>query len=198
MAGCGGKKMAYGGKVKKKMQEGGRVKKTNELTGEAKEKARKTFAGEKKGLAGRLDRFLKGVKERRAEADKKMSDRAKAKRDQAKGITAVPGTMKGEQVDTTKGPNMNRGTKPKKETGSMPAPRPRPESKVMYEEEALKIGPNMSKVNKPEKEKFDRMAAARNQQRMAQKSMGFKKGGSVKRNMRDGCAVRGKTKGKMC
>ena len=114
MAGCGGKKMAYGGKVKKKMQEGGRVKKTNELTGEAKEKARKTFAGEKKGLAGRLDRFLKGVKERRAEADKKMSDRAKAKRDQAKGKTAVPGTMKGEQVDTTKGPNMNRGTKPKK------------------------------------------------------------------------------------
>ena len=81
-------------------------------------------------------------------------------------------------------------TKPKKETGSMPAP----ESKVMYEEEALKIGPDMSKDNK---EKFDRMAAARNQQRMAQKSMGFKKGGSVKRNMRDGCAVRGKTKGRI-
>ena len=171
-------------------------KKTNELTGEAKERARKTFAGEKKGLSGRLDRFLKGVKERKAAADKKLSDRAKAKRDQVKGKTAVSGTMKGKQVDTTKGPNMNRGTKPKK-SGSVPAPRPRPESKVIYEEEALKIGPDMSKVNKPEKKKFDRMAAARNQQRMAQKSMGFKKGGSVKKCKRDGVCVRGKTKGRM-
>lgn len=117
-----------------------------------------------------------------------------------KNKTAVPGTMKGKQVDTTKGPNMNQVNKPvtkKKETSSMPAPRPRPESKVMYEEEALKIGPNMSKVNKPKKKKFDRMAAARNQQSAAQKMMGFKKGGSVKRNMRDGCAMRGKTKGRM-
>ena len=55
----------------------------------------------------------------------------------------------------------------------------------------------------PKKEEFDRMQAARDQMKRARESMGmgsrfgYKKGGSVKRNMRDGCAVRGKTKGKL-
>lgn len=101
----------------------------------------------------------------------------------------------------------------KKKASSLPSPK-----KIKQNQN---IGPNMSAVNKPKsddkgkgfklkkdatvrktdreetkkkKEKFDRMAAARNQQRMAQKSMGFKKGGAVKR---DGCAMRGKTKGRM-
>jgi hypothetical protein len=64
--------------------------------------------------------------------------------------------------------------------------------------------PNPFKKNDSDnKEKFDRMQAARDQMKRARESMGmgsrfgYKKGGSVKRNMRDGCAVRGKTKGKL-
>jgi hypothetical protein len=59
------------------------------------------------------------------------------------------------------------------------------------------------KAEAPKKEEFDRMQAARDQMKRARESMGmgsrfgYKKGGSVKRNMRDGCAVRGKTKGKL-
>ena len=57
------------------------------------------------------------------------------------------------------------------------------------------IGPNMGKVNKPVVEKeMDMMERAR-------KSMGFKKGGSVKGSSAsrraDGCAQRGKTKGRI-
>ena len=133
--------------------------------------------------------------------------KADTKKVEPKKATRAPGSKRFKPTNTKLGPNMGAVNKPKakpvtkkKETGSMPAPRPRPESKVMYEEEALKIGPNMSKVNKPEKKKetMDRRAMGRALQRKAQASMGFKKGGSVKRNMRDGCAVRGKTKGKMC
>jgi hypothetical protein len=72
------------------------------------------------------------------------------------------------------------------------------------EQTYYKSNPNKSNAPRPDytpkktetkkEEKFDRMAAARNQQRMAQKSMGFKKGGAVKR---DGCAMRGKTRGKL-
>jgi hypothetical protein len=126
---------------------------------------------------------------------------------------AVPGTMKGKQVDTTKGPNMSATNKPI----AKPAPA---RKKLINKKTDIKYGPDkkiMDKVvekfkpaektdlrklktpdsgpaPKKKEEKFDRMAAARNQQRMAQKSMGFKKGGTVKR---DGCAVRGKTKGRM-
>ena len=66
--------------------------------------------------------------------------------------------------------------------------------------EVKKPGP---KKFSPKKEEFDRMQAARDQMKRARESMGmgsrfgYKKGGSVKRNMRDGCAVRGKTKGKL-
>ena len=57
------------------------------------------------------------------------------------------------------------------------------------------IGPDMGKVNKPVVEKeMDMMERAR-------KSMGFKKGGSVKGSSAsrraDGCAQRGKTKGRI-
>jgi hypothetical protein len=179
MAGCG--------KVKK-MEEGGRVKKTNELKGEAKEKARKTFAGEKKGLSGRLSNFMKGVKERKAAADKKISDRAKAKRDQVKG-KAKPVPKPAPKAVDKGGRSAAPGSQGFKPTNT-------------------KMSPNMSKVNKPDvkrdktardampkkkEEKMDRRALGRALQRKAQASMGFKKGGKV-----DGCAVRGKTKGKMC
>ena len=124
---------------------------------------------------------------------------------------AVSGTMKGKQVDTTKGPNMSQVNKPerkrvadninKKDLKPAPAPKPKAVSgSESFKPTDTKKGPNMSKVNKPEKKenKMDRREMGRALQRKAQASMGFKKGGSVKRNMRDGCAVRGKTKGKMC
>ena len=57
------------------------------------------------------------------------------------------------------------------------------------------------KAEAPKKEKFDRMQAARDQMKRARESMGmgsrfgYKKGGKV--YSKDGCAVRGKTKGKL-
>jgi len=57
------------------------------------------------------------------------------------------------------------------------------------------------KAEAPKKEEFDRMQAARDQMKRARESMGmgsrfgYKKGGKV--YSKDGCAVRGKTKGKL-
>ena len=89
-------------------------KKTNKLTGARKENAKKVFGGEKKGLSKKLSDFVSGVKKRKAKADMKASDKVKAKKTATtakKKPTAVSGTMKGKQVDTTKGPNYNTTTK---------------------------------------------------------------------------------------
>jgi len=215
---------------KKKMKEGGRVKKTNELTGEAKERARKTFAGEEKGLAGRLSNFMKGIKERRAETDKKMSDRAKAKRDQAKGKTAVPRTMKGQQVDTTISPyikpKQKRDNSLKIEDENLKKLVERNKRNPKKEEVKTYQDAKLNKSNAPmpnfTPKKVDKMDAPKKEMTMmekakdiigvgreatekekmgralqdnARKSMGMKKGGKV--YCKDGCAVRGKTKGKL-
>lgn len=151
-------------------------------------KAKKTLAGTAAVSAG--VGYMAGKSDnKKSETPKKVIDATGSKTFKQSFSEARKGgqkefTWNGKKYNT----KLASDTKPKKETGSMPAP----ESKVMYEEEALKIGPDMSKDNK---EKFDRMAAARNQQRMAQKSMGFKKGGKV--YCKDGCAVRGKTKGRI-
>ena len=76
------------------------------------------------------------------------------------------------------------------------------------------IGPDMSKITKADEEKepaVEKEPAAKKEpaaekeldlQEKARRSMGFKKGGTVKSSSAskraDGCAVRGKTKGKMC
>ena len=130
---------------------------------------------------------------------------------------AVPGTMKGKQVDTTKGPNMSATNKPK--TKPAPAPKKstvkkdgkgtgllfdknkltdtflRKEKRDLRKTKTPDSGPSPKKKEK----KFDRMKAARNQQRAAQKSMGFKKGGKVSSCSKraDGCAMKGKTRGRM-
>ena len=70
------------------------------------------------------------------------------------------------------------------------------------------IGPDMSKITKADEEKepaVEKEPAAEKEldlQEKARRSMGFKKGGTVKSSSAskraDGCAVRGKTKGKIC
>ena len=76
------------------------------------------------------------------------------------------------------------------------------------------IGPDMSKITKADEEKepaVEKEPAAKKEpvaekeldlQEKARRSMGFKKGGTVKSSSAskraDGCAVRGKTKGKIC
>lgn len=79
-----------------------------------------------------------------------------------------------------------------------------------YKPTNTKIGPNMNKVNKPDAKPApkkgtrstmqklfgaseERRQMGRDLQKKAQRSMGFKKGGSVRG---DGCAKRGKTKGR--
>jgi len=112
----------------------------------------------------------------------------------------APGSSGYKPTQTNKGPNMSAVNKPKKTVNA-------PKKEQTY----YKSNPNKSNAPRPdytpkkpetkEKEKFDRMAAARNQQRMAQKAMGFKKGGMLKKGgkvyCKDGCAVRGKTRGKL-
>ena len=121
------------------------TKKTNELKGAAKDRAKKVYGGEKKGLSKKLSDFVSGVKKRKAEADQKASDKAKAKKTATtakKKPTAVPGTMKGKQVDTTKGPNY---AKPKRKSTADKTSVVNKKTTGMQSE---KIGPNMSRGTK--------------------------------------------------
>ena len=96
----------------------------------------------------------------------------------------APGSSGYKPTQTNKGPNMSAVNKPKSDNKG---------KGYKLKKDATVRKTDREDIKKKE-EKFDRMEAARNQQRMAQKSMGFKKGGMVKR---DGCAVRGKTRGKL-
>jgi hypothetical protein len=141
--------------------------------------------------------------------------------------TAVSGTMQGKQVDTTMGPNMSQVNKPqrKKLIDKMPDKRvtpPKPEGNIasrVDNSDNTRIGPNMNQVNKPDakstpapkkemtmmekakdiigvgREATEKEKIGRALQDNARKSMGMKKGGKV--YCKDGCAVRGKTKGKL-
>ena len=94
-----------------------------------------------------------------------------------------------------------------------PAPKPAPKKAERakgsegFKPTKTDIGPNMNKVNKPDAkadtrstmEKLfgaseERRQMGRDLQKKAQASMGFKKGGSVKKCKRDGICVRGKTR----
>jgi len=96
----------------------------------------------------------------------------------------APGSSGYKPTQTNKGPNMSAVNKPKSDN----------KGKGYKLKKDATVRKTDREETKKKEEKFDRMAAARNQQRAAQKSMGFKKGGMVKR---DGCAVRGKTRGKL-
>jgi hypothetical protein len=92
---------------------------------------------------------------------------------------------------TSRGPNMGKVNKARR----MPVPMKEGEyGNVNREGNPEAIGPDMGKVNKPEVEKEMDL------QDKARRSMGFKKGGKVGSASRraDGCAMRGKTKGKIC
>ena len=176
--------------------------------------------------------IIAGLKEKVAKRKQTAKERMQGKKDyknKKSSAKAVSGTMKGKQVDTTKGPNMSKVNKP---AAKKPAPK-KDTANLALVKAGMKIAGGKKPANKPEKKKFDRMAAARNQQRMAQESMGaskleprnkdermnlkkrgpskpgmtgFKKGGSCKSRKgyksggmvkRDGCAMRGKTRGRM-
>jgi hypothetical protein len=142
----------------------------------------------------------------------KLSDRAKKRKEVAKeraqakkdyqnkksSSTAVSGTMKGKQVDTTISPNMSgikkseRGQASFKNVKVPYKPTPKIEGNIasrVDNSDNTRIGPNMNQ-EATEKEKMGRAL-----QDNARKSMGMKKGGKV--YCKDGCAVRGKTKGKL-
>ena len=141
--------------------------------------------------------------------------------------TAVSGTMKGKQVDTTMGPNMSgikkseRGQALFKNVKVPYKPTPKIEGNIatrVDNSDNTRIGPNMNQVNKQDakstltkkemtmmekakdiigvgREATEKEKMGRALQDNARKSMGMKKGGKV--YSKDGCAVRGKTKGKL-
>jgi hypothetical protein len=171
----------------------------------------------------------------------KLSDRAKKRKEVAKeraqakkdyqnkksSSTAVSGTMKGKQVDTTISPNMSgikkseRGQALFKNVKVPYKPTPKIEGNIasrVDNSDNTRIGPNMNQVNKQDakstltkkemtmmekakdiigvgREATEKEKMGRALQDNARKSMGMKKGGKV--YSKDGCAVRGKTKGKL-
>ena len=132
-------------------------------------KAKKTLAGTAAGGAG--VGYMAG---------RSKSSKSSTKSDPQR----APGSSEYKPTQTNKGPNMSAVNKPKSDN----------KGKGYKLKDDAFVRKTDRKEAKKKEEKFDRMKAARNQQRAAQKSMGFKKGGAVKR---DGCAVRGKTKGRM-
>lgn len=110
---------------------------------------------------------------------------SKDKKAEVKKPVVKKTTPKKEETKTYQDAKLNKSNAP------MPDFTPKKETKT-----------DMADVT-PKKEEFDRMQAARDQMKRARESMGmgsrfgYKKGGSVKRNMRDGCAVKGKTKGRI-
>jgi hypothetical protein len=134
--------------------------------------------------------------------------------------TAVPGTMKGKQVDTTIGPNMS-GIK-KVDKNFNPKPVEGPEKLTFKPSQDAKLNKSNAPMPNFTPKKVDKMDAPKKEMTMmekakdiigvgreatekekmgralqdnARKSMGMKKGGKV--YCKDGCAVRGKTKGKL-
>ena len=217
MAGCGGKKkMAYGGKVKK-MQEGGmaagntqaEIEKLNQriemLRRQAEEQARAGSQGgrlggvpgqmpalaPRRGAGGALGGMKKGGEVEMSKGVKGRTS-AKAKKDQlnfqrgyAKGLSKANRqfNIKGE-VDTTEdeADKAYRG-KTKFYEGEVKG-----KSDM---KEALK-GQGAYKKGGKVKKGYHKMPDGKMMKDSAHK--GMKKGGMVKR---DGCAVRGKTKGRM-
>jgi hypothetical protein len=135
--------------------------------------------------------------------------------------------MKGKQVDTTISPNMSgikkseRGQASFKNVKVPYKPTPKIEGNIasrVDNSDNTRIGPNMNQVNKQDakstltkkemtmmekakdiigvgREATEKEKMGRALQDNARKSMGMKKGGKV--YCKDGCAVRGKTKGKL-
>jgi hypothetical protein len=164
----------------------------------------------------------------------KLSDRAKKRKEVAKeraqakkdyqnkksSSTAVSGTMKGKQVDTTISPNMS-GIK-KVDKNFKPKPVEGPEKLTFKPSQDAKLNKSNAPMPNFTPKKVDKMDAPKKEMTMmekakdiigvgreatekekmgralqdnARKSMGMKKGGKV--YSKDGCAVRGKTKGKL-
>ena len=141
--------------------------------------------------------------------------------------TAAPGSEGYKPIKTDIGPNMSQVNKPErgkrlfKDVKIDYKPRPKPEGNIasrVDNSDNTRIGPNMNQINKsdtktaPTKKEMTMMEKAKDiigvgreateKEKMgralqdnARKSMGMKKGGKV--YCKDGCAVRGKTKGKL-
>jgi hypothetical protein len=167
--------------------------------------------------------IIAGLKEKVAKRKQTAKERMQGKKDyknKKSSAQAVSGTMKGKQVDTTKGPNMSKVNKP---TGGSTG--------MKGKQVDTTKGPNMSvnkkPANKPAEKKtgsgtgvtMTSMGASKLEPRNKDERMnlkkrgpskpgmtGFKKGGSCKSRKgyksggmvkRDGCAMRGKTRGRM-
>jgi hypothetical protein len=145
------------------------TKKTNELKGAAKDRAKKVFGGEKKGLSKKLSDFVSGVKKRKAEADKKASDKVKAKKTTAtakKKPTAAPGSTAYKPTKTNVGPNYGATTRktPKRAAGS-----------EGYKPTKTNQGPNMSRGTKAKKTSDANKSAPATKKRMEDKKAAQKK-----------------------
>lgn len=167
------------------------------------------------GLSKILDKSKK-----RKELEKERAQAKKDYQNKKSSSTAVSGTMKDKQVDTTIGPKMSVDKKPvvkktttkKEETKTYQdaklnesnAPRPNYTKDPIAFRTGPQVSPKkeMSTMEKAKdiigvgREATEKEKMGRSLQDAARRSMGMKKGGSVKCK-RDGCAVRGKTKGKL-
>jgi len=125
--------------------------------------------------------------------------------DEDKGITKEPGGYEHTPEEWDDIRDRSASTKPTTLKNEKYKPAPKPDSKPMKEgdygtvnseKNSEAMGPNMGKVIKE--------SAAEKEpdlQEKARRSMGFKKGGMARSSASkraDGCAVRGKTRGKMC
>ena len=155
MAGCGGKKMAYGGKVKKKMEAGGLAKAA-------------------KGAAMSVEK-LKQITNKRNEAETRRKQAAEMQKMKPKAGQKGMGPMGGQK----------------------PLQKPdNPGLKKLPEEVRNKMGymkkGGMAKKKAPKGMHY--MPDGKLMKDSDHKKKKMKSGGMVKR---DGCAVRGKTRGKL-
>ena len=168
----------------------------------------------------------KGYFERKADQKKAVQDYFKNK-NKKETTDRAPGSEGYKPTKTDIGPNMSgikkseRGQNIFKDVKIDYKPRPKPEGNIasrVDNSDNTRIGPNMNQVNKPDtkttptkkemtmmekakdiigvgREATEKEKIGRALQDNARKSMGMKKGGKV--YCKDGCAVRGKTKGKL-
>jgi len=167
----------------------------------------------------------KGYFERKSDQKKAVQDYFKNK-NKKETADRAPGSEGYKPTKTDIGPKMSvdkpeRGKRLFKDVKIDYKPRPKPEGNIasrVDNSDNTRIGPNMNQINKsdtktaPTKKEMTMMEKAKDiigvgreateKEKMgralqdnARKSMGMKKGGKV--YCKDGCAVRGKTKGKL-